>query len=142
LSSAAEIASELEAFYKGYVDAVNRGDIDVLTELFAFPWALVSGDGGLTVFNNETDHQRFLRKFMLDLKARGWVRGGIDRFSAWVCADDLAMILTDFTRYKSEGSILDAGRACYTVRRDGKAWTMLTITEVKPPFLGPGDLPR
>ena len=142
MSSAAEIASELEAFYKGYVDAVNREDIDALTELFAFPWALVSSDGGLAVFNNETDHQRFLRKFMLDLRARGWVRGGIDRFTAWASTDDLAMVLTDFTRYKADGSILDAGRACYTVQRQGKAWKMLTITEVKPPFLGPGNLPR
>jgi len=79
---------------------------------------------------------------MLDLKARGWVRGGIDRFTAWAFTDDLAMVLTDFTRYKADGSILDAGRACYTVRRQGKAWKMLTITEVKPPFLGPGNLPR
>ena len=74
---------------------------------------------------------------MLDLKARGWVRGGIDRFTAWTFADDLAMVLVDFTRYKADGSVLDAGRACYTVRRDGKAWKMLTIAEVKPPFLGP-----
>jgi len=40
LCSAAEIASELEAFYKGYVDAVNREDIDALTELFAFSLGL------------------------------------------------------------------------------------------------------
>jgi hypothetical protein len=32
--------------------------------------------------------------------------------------------------------------AMYTVRREGKAWKMLTITEVKPPILGPGNLPR
>ena len=142
MSSAAEIASELEAFYKGYLDAVNHENMGALTELFAFPCGLVSGDGGLVIINNETAHRSFYSKFILDLKAQGWVRSGIDRFTAWTLADDLAMVLIDFTRYKADGSVVDAGRACYTLRRDGKVWKMLTIAEVKPPFLGPGNLPR
>jgi hypothetical protein len=116
--------------------------MDALTELFDFPWALVSGDGGLAACNNASDHRTFFSKFMLDLKARGLVRGGIDRFTTWTFADDLAMVLIDFSRYNAGGSVLEAGRSCYMVRRDGKAWKILTIAEVKPPFLGPGNLPR
>ena len=112
MSSAAEIASELEAFYKGYVDAVNRDDMDTLTELFDFPWALVSGDGGLAVCKDESDHRRLWSRFIIDLKARGWVRSGTDRFTAWPLAGDLAMVLIDFTRYKPDGSVLEAGRSC------------------------------
>ncbi len=33
-------------------------------------------------------------------------------------------------------------RACQTVRRDAKGWKIVTLAEVKPPFLGPGDMAR
>jgi hypothetical protein len=142
MAAATEIVSQLEAFYKGYIDAFNREDIDAFSEAFSFPYAFVSGDRGLSSCASESDHQRFFSKIMIDLKARGWVRSAIDSLKAWVFADDLGMILADYTRFKADGSVLEAGRACYTVRREGKAWKMVTIAEVKPPFLGPADLPR
>ena len=79
---------------------------------------------------------------MTDLKERGWVRSDIDQLKAWALAEDLAMILADVTRHKADGSILERVRACYTVRRDAKGWKIVTLSEVKPPFLGPGDLAR
>jgi hypothetical protein len=79
---------------------------------------------------------------MIDIKARGWARSAIDQLRIWVIAENLGMILADYTRYKTDNSILEQGRACYTVRRDGKSWKMVAISEVKAPFLGPGDLPR
>jgi hypothetical protein len=142
MPSATEIASELEAFYKGYIDSFNREDIDAMTEGFAFPWAWVSGDRGLDVCNNEANNRRLFGEIIGDVKARGWVRSGIDRFAAWALADNLGMLLADYTRYKADGSVLESGRACYTLRRDGKSWKMVAIAEVKPPFLGPGNLPR
>jgi hypothetical protein len=134
MPAATEIVSLLEAFYKGYIDAFS--------EAFSYPYAFVSGERGLSACANESDHQRFFGKIMIDLKARGWVRSAIDSLKAWVFADGLGMILADYTRFKADGSVLEAGRACYTVRREGKAWKMVTIAEVKQPFLGPADLPR
>ncbi len=79
---------------------------------------------------------------MADLKERGWVRSSIDRLKTWALAEDLAMILADVTRHKADGSVLEQLRACYTVRRDAKGWKIVTLSEVKPPFLGPGDVAR
>lgn len=142
MPAASEIVTELETFYKGYIDAFNREDIDAFSEAFSYPYAFVTGERGLATCATESDHQRFFGKIMSDLKSRGWVRSGIDRVKAWPFADNLAMIVADYKRYKADGSILEQGRACYTVRREGKAWKMVTIAEVKPPFLGPGDLPH
>jgi hypothetical protein len=142
MPAATEIVTELETFYKGYIDAFNREDIDAFSEAFSYPYAFVTGERGLATCASESDHQRFFGKIMSDLKSRGWVRSGIDRVKAWPFADNLAMIVADYKRYKADGSILEQGRACYTVRREGKAWKMVTIAEVKPPFLGPGDLPH
>jgi ketosteroid isomerase-like protein len=140
--SAEEISRELEAFYQSYIAAFNREDIDAFTESFAYPYAWISGRHGLGQCATESDHQRSFGKIMADLKERGWVRSGIEHLKAWALAEDLAMILADATRYKADGSILERVRACYTVRRDAKGWKIVTLAEVKPPFLGPGDLPR
>lgn len=142
MATAAEIKSELESFYRGYIDAFNREDLDHFLDCFAIPYAWVSGDRGLSTVTSEIDHQKAFSRIMIEIKSRGWVRSTVDRMSTWVFADDLGMILADYTRYKADDSILEQGRACYTVRRDGKPWKMVSLSEVKAPFLGPGDIPR
>jgi hypothetical protein len=66
----------------------------------------------------------------------------IDRFHAWVLAENPGMIMADYTRCRADNSILEQGRACFTVRRDETSWKILALTEVKPAFLGPGDIAR
>jgi hypothetical protein len=142
MSTAESIQSELEDFYKCYIDTFNREDIDRFGESFAFPYGWISGDRGLIECTSESDHQRGFARIIAGLKDRGWVRSGIDQLRIWPMAGDLAMLLADVSRYKSDGSPLERVRACYTVRRDSKGWKIVTIAEVKPPFLGPGDLAR
>jgi hypothetical protein len=142
MPTADEIKAELANFYRGYIDAFNREDLDHLLDCFAVPYAWVTGERGLGTVDSETDHQRAFSRIMIDIKARGWARSAIDQLRIWVIAENLGMILADYTRYKTDNSILEQGRACYTVRRDGKSWKMVAISEVKAPFLGPGDLPR
>jgi hypothetical protein len=142
MDTAEQISADLEAFYKSYIAAFNREDIDAFTESFAYPYAWITGSRGLGQCATESEHQRGFGKIMADLKGRGWARSGIDHLTAWALAEDLGMILADVTRHKGDGSILERVRACYTVRRDAKGWKIVTLSEVKPPFLGPGDLPR
>ena len=140
--TADQITEELEAFYTSYIGAFNREDIDAFTESFAYPYAWITGRHGLSQCATDGDHQRGFGKIMSDLKERGWARSVVDRFNGWAMAEDLAMILADVTRYKADGAILEKVRACYTVRRDAKGWKIITLSEVRPPFLGPGGLPR
>ncbi|MGH7843214.1 MAG: DUF6841 family protein [Candidatus Binataceae bacterium] len=142
MPTAVEIGAELESFYRGYIDAFNREDIDHFADCFALPYGWVTGERGLTVTADEGAHQSFFSRIMIDLKARGWARSAIDRFKTFVFADNLGMIVADYTRYKSDGAVLESGRACYTLRRDGKVWKIVTLSEIKPPFLGPSDIPR
>ena len=79
---------------------------------------------------------------MAQLRERGWVRSGIDSLHAWALDENLGMIVSDVTRYKADNSVLEKLRACYTLRREGDGWKILTLTEIKPPFLGPGDIAR
>jgi ketosteroid isomerase-like protein len=142
MSTADQIQRELEAFYKSYIDAFNREDTDRFGESFAYPYGWISGERGLSECASESDHQRSFGRIVAALKNRGWVRSGVDQIRTWPFADNLAMILSDVTRYKADGSALERLRACYTVRRDSNHWKIVTITEIKPPFLGPGELAR
>jgi len=142
MPNAAEVAQELETFYRGYIDSFNREDLDQFLTCFGLPYAWVSGERGLSVTSTEGDHQKGFSRVMLDIKQRGWARSGIDRLKTWALGPDLGMILADYTRYKADGTILEQGRACYTARRDGKAWKIIALSEIKPAYLGPGDVPR
>lgn len=136
-----EIARELESFYRHYIDVFNRED-DRFFECFAHPYAAVSGERGLAAVANDDDNRKNFHRTMTTLKERGWVRSGIDSIKAWALADNFGMILSDVTRYTADNSVLEKIRACYMVRRDGGSWKIVTISEVKPPFLGPGDISR
>ena len=134
-----EIARELETFYRHYIDVFNRED-DGFYDCFANPYAAISGERGITTIAN--DNRDSFARTMKTLKERGWKRSDIDRLKTWALADNLGMILSDVTRYKTDGAVMEKLRACYMVRRDGDAWKIVTISEVKAPFLGPGDLAR
>jgi len=134
-----EIARELERFYRHYIDVFNRED-DSFYDCFAKPYAAVSGERGIVSIAN--DNRDSFARTMKTLKERGWMRSDIDRVKAWALADDLGMIISDVPRYKTDGTVLEMLRACYVVPRDGAACKLLTISEIKAPFLGPGDLAR
>ncbi len=142
MDTAQEIEGELERFYRDYIDLFNRELVESFLEYFARPYMAISGEHGLTVIANDAGHVNDFRRIMSGLKRRGWVRSDIVCIKAWALDPNLGMILADVTRRKADNSVLEDIRACYMVRRDGQSWKITTITEVKPPFLGPGDIPR
>jgi hypothetical protein len=136
-----EITRELESFYQHYIDVFNRED-DQFYECFALPYATISGERGLGVVASEADHRKAFARSMVMLKQRGWARSDIVSIKTWALADNHGMILSDVNRFKADNSELEKVRACYMLRRDGGVWKIVTISEVKPPYLGPGDVPR
>jgi hypothetical protein len=142
MATSEEICEELEAFYKSYGAAFVTEDAAAISKSFGCPVAWISGQQGLDQFATESDIRRMLGKFLTDLKERGWVRSEVDQLKIWPLAEDLAMLLGDVTRYMADGSVLERVRGWYIVRRDTAGWKIITLSEVKPPFLGPGDLAR
>ncbi len=138
MSNADTIIRGVEAFYRAYIDGFNREDTDAFLSSFDYPHAWLSEERGLLTTVTTADQQHFHQHTMASLHQRGWGRSGIDRLQVWPFANSLAMIVADVTRYKKDESVLEKLRACYMVRRDAGAWKILTVTEVKPPFSGPG----
>lgn len=137
-----EIARELEAFYRHYIDVFNLED-DGFFACYAPVYQIVSGDRGLITVTNDAKYQaEFRNKIMKEFKERGWVRSEIDQLKTWALADNLGMIISDVTRRKADHSVMDKLRAIYTARRAGNSWQYVLVGEIRAPHLGPGDIPR
>jgi ketosteroid isomerase-like protein len=137
-----QMVREIEEFYRGYIDAFNREDIDLYLRMFDLPYVVVSGERAAVVVADEAARAKFYTRMMVGIRDRGWARSGIDLMRAWALGEKLALLLADVTRYRSDDSVIEALRACYTLRNDGKAWRIVALTEVRAPFTGPGDIPR
>ena len=137
MADADTVVQEVKMFYQAFIDGFNREDTDMYLRSFCYPNGMLSGERGMTVNAKESDQQRFYQEVMAFIQGRGWERSGIDRLQVWPLADTMAMLVSDITRYKKDGSVLERGRYCYTLRKDGGTWKILTLTEVKPPFPGP-----
>lgn len=136
------LTKEMESFYRQYIDAFNAEELTGLAGHFSFPMGLIGGKRGMVVIKEPADFVRSMGKTKDFLRHRGWARTGVDRVHAWPTADGMGLLMTDFTRYREDGSVLERGRACYSVRRDAGAWKIVTLMEVAEPYLGPGNIPR
>ncbi|HVN28529.1 MAG TPA: hypothetical protein VMT64_08595 [Candidatus Binataceae bacterium] len=141
MAAADAIATELEAFYRRYIEAFNRQETVGFVDYFTHPYAVISGERGVTSVADEQSHRKSFERSMVTLRGRGWVRSGIDSIKAWSLADNLGMIVSDVTRYKADDSVLEKVRACYFLCRADASWKIATITEIRPPHRGPGDVP-
>jgi hypothetical protein len=134
---ATTLTNEVELFYRTFIDGFNREDTDMYLRSFCYPNGILSGEHGLTINTKESDQQRFYQEVMSSIQERGWDHTGVNRLQVWPIAEIMAFLVADISRYKKDNSILESGRYCYTVRKDGGAWKVLTLTEVKLPFTGP-----
>jgi len=119
----------------------NTANVERFLGYFARPYILISGERGTRIIANDTGHARDFDRIMNALKGRGWVRSEIVGLKTW--ADDkLGMIMSDVVRLRANDSILEEIRACYLVRRENDGWKIATLSEIRPPHLGPGNIPR
>ena len=113
--------------------ASSGGQPDV--QLVAFSWCLSQFDRDKKLFGGRATEIDLLWKYK-------WIAGALPAFYQ-ISRGQIAATVEDLRRrYKADGSILERGRACYTARRDGKAWKIIALSEIKPGYLGPGDIAR
>src|SRR5215475_9283698 len=117
----AEIAQELENFYREYIARFNRESPERFLECFTRPYVTISGERGMQVIKNDDDHAKSFGRMMDRPRERGWARSEIVQIKCWAMDPNLGMIATDVTRVKSDGSVLENVRACYYVRRENGA---------------------
>ncbi|HXG20299.1 MAG TPA: hypothetical protein VNN62_14645 [Methylomirabilota bacterium] len=138
MTDAATIIREVEDFYRAFIDGFNREDTDLYLRSFCYPNGILSGEKGMMVNAKESDQQRFYQEVMMSIQEKGWDHTDVDRLQVFPLTETTALLVADISRRKKDNVVIESGRYCYTVRKDGGAWKILTLTEVKPPFSGPG----
>jgi ketosteroid isomerase-like protein len=138
MADAATIIHEVEAFYRAFIDSFNREDTDMYLRSFCYPNGVLSGDKGMIVNAKESDQQRFYQEVMVSLQEKGWDHTDVDRLQVFPLTETTALLVADISRRKKDNAVIESGRYCYTVRKDGGVWKILTLTEVQSPFSGPG----
>jgi len=139
MSDAATIAREVEAFYRAYIEGFNREDRDIYLRSFCYPNAVLRGEHGMTVHAQEADQQRYYEQLMVAMRGEGWDHTGLGQLQVAPLTDSTAILIADITRCRKDNTPIEHARLCYTVRKDGGAWRILTLTDVKPPYTGLGS---
>lgn len=136
MSDAAAIAREVEAFYLGYIEAFNREDIGAYLNSFCYPNAVLRGAQGMAVHATAPDQRRYYQALMVAIHAEGWHHTDTGSLQVAPLTETTAMLLVDITRCRKDSTPIEHGRMCYTVRKDGGMWKILTLADVKQPFDG------
>ncbi len=142
MANADQLAAEMHAFYPRYIDSFNGDDEAAYVANFSFPCVLLGGKQAVSVVNDAATWATMMTNTKAIMRSKGWARTGIEKTYAWPTAPDMGLLMSDFLRYRSDGSVLMRGRACYTLRREGDRLKIVAMMEVAPPMLGPGDVPR
>jgi hypothetical protein len=142
MAGAAEIIHEVETAYQTYAAAFNHGDMDRVVQYVSAPYLMTIGGNAPMIAPTEAARDQLFHRQLDSLKSRGWSKSDFKIVRVWPLSNDHALLMTDITRFKTDGSVMETGRYCYMLRRAAPSWQITGVTDVAPPFLGPGDFPR
>ncbi len=123
-----DAARELKSFYKAYIDIFNRGDPLAVNDCYAHPWNLVTQGRVVTIADKAAGLSLFSDLFGR-LRGEGWAASAIDAIEAYPAGADGGLIIVDYRRVRADGSLLEAGRGCYTMERAAGSWKFAGIVE-------------
>ena len=142
MASAAEIIHEIETSYTAYNAAFLREDIPGVVRYITAPYVMNIGGNVPRISATPADVLQNFTDSLAGMKKSGWVRSDTKIVKIWPFSDNHGQLMADVVRYKADGSMLNKGRYCYSLRRAGPLWQICAVTDIAPPFTGPGDIPR
>lgn len=124
----ADLTRDLREFYEAYVEQFNRADAAGLNQSYDFPWSFVCNSKVMTVAD-EAAGLAFFEDVFAQLRARGWVRSTIENIEAYGTWKDGCTMIVGYRRLGATGETLEAGNACYLMRRADGRWKIATIVD-------------
>jgi ketosteroid isomerase-like protein len=142
VSDEATIVHEIETSYAAYAGAFNDENIDGVVRYISAPYVMTIGANAPMVMDSPEHVRGLFERSLAGMKGRGWAKSDFKTVHIWPLSNDHALLMTDIIRYKADGSVLETGRYIYSVRRAAPSWQITGVTDVPPPFMGPGDFAR
>jgi len=106
MANADQLAAEMQAFYPRYLDSFNGDDQSAYVANFSFPCVLLGGKQAVSVVNDAATWATMMTNTKAIMRSKGWARTGIEKNYAWPTAPDMGLLMSDFLRYRSDGSVL------------------------------------
>ena len=119
--------SEISKFIHEYCDAFRPDNFNKMEKYFHFPMSLLARGMSLQ-FANFDEFAIILNAMLSDLAAKGFSYSKIQTLYIHRLADDIAIVSASYKRFNTDGSVLEAIAATYTLRKDAKsAWGIVAI---------------
>jgi hypothetical protein len=142
LKDQATIAHEVETSYQAYSNAFNQREMETVLRYVAAPYVLTIGGNAPWVTETPEQVSALFDKNLQTMLGRGRARSDSKVRKVGALSEDHVLLLSDIIRFKTDGSVLEKGRYLYSLRRGGQSWQITGVTDIAPPFTGPGDLAR
>ena len=106
------IGSEVELFYRSYIESFNRGDAAAMLPYLAVPFVMVSG-AKATGFDDEKAVVGLYDSMCVGMRADNWTHSTVEVTLAG--AHGAILIVTE-ARIRADGSESTRGKACYSLQ--------------------------
>lgn len=138
----AALTHDIETMYAAYSGAFNHEDIAGVVRYIGAPYVMIIGGHPPAIAPTDEAVRAMFDQNLARMKTIGWARSEYKIVHVWPLSDEHALLMSDITRFRSDGSILETGRYVYSVRKADPNWKITAVTDVASPYLGPGDTPR
>lgn len=142
MADTSTITHEIETSYAAYSGAFNHEDIASVVRYIAAPYIMTIGGNVPMVAPDAEAVRRMFDQNLARMKGIGWAKSDYKIVHIWPLSTDHALLVTDIVRWKADGTMLEKGRYCYSLRRADPIWQITGVTDIREPFTGPGDFPR
>jgi hypothetical protein len=142
MTDAATVIHEAETAYTAYANSFNARDMAGVCRYIAAPYVMVIGARPTMIAETPEKIRVQFDGAVADMIRRGWARSDFKIVHTCPLSNDHALLVSDVIRYKADGSVMETGRYCYSIHRADPMWQITGVTDVEPPYLGPGDVAR
>ena len=99
---------------------------------------LLASSGAMAAEYTNIVIEKDVNASLAGMKKSGWQRSDTKIVKIWPFSNNHGLLMADIVRYKTDGTILNKGRYCYSMRRAGELWQICAVTDVGEAFAGPG----
>jgi hypothetical protein len=138
----AAMIHDIETAYAAYSAAFNEQNIAGVVRYITAPYVMTIGGNPPMVAPTDEAVRKQFDGALAGMLGRGWSHSTFKIVHVWPMSDNHALLMSDIVRYKADKSVLETGRYLYSMRRAGPSWQITGVTDIAPPYTGPGDTPR
>ena len=116
----------IKALFTDIAAAFGALDLPRFRQLYALPCMIVTPQGGHPIHNDE-EFSGFFLPMLHRLQAQGFGRSAFERMSVKLLAPTIALASMHWTRFRTDGTVLETLGATYTLLAIEGHWRIVSL---------------